>query len=384
MGGSAVDAVMAGWNAAKWAPLIGGPLGAIFHQVCFRAGTQVVERFMEQRTDESFFLAEDAVHVRGRGWVHASDVRCGDVVLVSPVPAGAFRPRRPRRLRYVTRNIENVAAGSYVCSRDQNNPNGPLVMSLVERVYRRVSDHLRVLSVRDFNARAQVLETTDDHPFMVPGMGRVDAGQLQVGDLLYPPLGPVCQVIATHREEHPEGIEVFNMRIAGTHTYFVRQKGVDADPVWVHNAGTEYDDDLLENLSLVEDERGGLTTDNIRSMAGVAHGGENLPVVTGQWLADGVGPMPGQIAEQLRGRAFNNFGEFREAFWQLVSEDPVLSSQFKSVSQAEMQAGRGPFAPSEYAMGEGAANVKFNLDHIDPLEDQLSLAERAAVALRSR
>ena len=109
-------------------------------------------------------------------------------------------------------------------------------MSLVDRVYRRVSDHLRVLSIRDFHAREQVLETTNDHPFMVPGVGRVDAGQLQVGDLLYPPLGPVCQVVATRHEEHPEGVEVFNLRIAGTHTYFVRQQGVDAEPVWVHNA----------------------------------------------------------------------------------------------------------------------------------------------------
>jgi hypothetical protein len=41
MGGSAVDAVMAGWNAGILGAEIGGPLGAIFHELCFADGTLV-------------------------------------------------------------------------------------------------------------------------------------------------------------------------------------------------------------------------------------------------------------------------------------------------------------------------------------------------------
>jgi hypothetical protein len=43
-------------------------------------------------------------------------------------------------------------------------------------------------------------------------------------------------VVATHREEYPEGISVYNFRVKGTHTYFVRQQGSTGDAIWVHNA----------------------------------------------------------------------------------------------------------------------------------------------------
>jgi len=37
-----------------------------------------------------------------------------------------------------------------------------------------------------------------------------------------------------------EGVTVYNFRVAGTHTYFVREAGSLAEPVWVHNAGAGY------------------------------------------------------------------------------------------------------------------------------------------------
>jgi hypothetical protein len=43
-------------------------------------------------------------------------------------------------------------------------------------------------------------------------------------------------VTSNAREEHPEGITVYNVEVEGTHTYFVRAAGSDAEPIWVHNA----------------------------------------------------------------------------------------------------------------------------------------------------
>ena len=81
----------------------------------------------------------------------------------------------------------------------------------------RVTDVVRILAVRDSDGREQTLQTTDDHPFCVIGRGWTDARSLAIGYLLQEPRGSVAMLIATRREEHPEGIEVFNFRVEGTH-----------------------------------------------------------------------------------------------------------------------------------------------------------------------
>lgn len=87
--------------------------------------------------------------------------------------------------------------------------------------------------------------------------------------------------------------------------------------------------------------------------------------VSGLWLgaaAQGQGaPIPSQIADQLRGRQFKNWREFREALWKAVANDPVLSKQFKSVNLARMRKGYAPYSiPSEH-VGEKA---KFEIHHV--------------------
>ncbi|MCH2864457.1 klebicin B, partial [Listeria monocytogenes] len=61
-----------------------------------------------------------------------------------------------------------------------------------------------------------------------------------------------------------------------------------------------------------------------RDEPGVATG--NGQPVTGNWLAgasqgDGV-PIPSQIADQLRGKEFKSWRDFREQCWMAVSKDP--------------------------------------------------------------
>lgn len=101
-----------------------------------------------------------------------------------------------------------------------------------------------------------------------------------------------------------------------------------------------------------------------REDAGVATG-MGQPV-TGIWLgaaAQGEGAaVPSQIADQLRGREFKNFREFRETFWKAIGNDSELAKQFSSVNVARMaQKGYAPYAiPSEQVGGK----VKYELHHV--------------------
>lgn len=208
MTGNLVDAVMAGWNGALMGAAIGGPLGGIFHDVCFVKGTQLVLEM--GGGDHAEPLAGEVRHARG-----------GVATL--------------NRIRHRTKNVEHVRKGEFVASRDENDPNGPMVYRRVTEVYRRLADHLRNLTIQDFEGRIQDIGTTDEHPFQTGSEKWTAAKDLKIGDILIGRRGGCATVVATVREEHPEGVEVFNFRIEGTHTYFVRGKGSDAEPVWVHN-----------------------------------------------------------------------------------------------------------------------------------------------------
>lgn len=90
--------------------------------------------------------------------------------------------------------------------------------------------------------------------------------------------------------------------------------------------------------------------------------------VTGTWLADvnqGNGsPIPSQIADKLRGRTFSNFDRFREAFWEEVSNDPELRSQFNTSNRDAMEKGYSPFVRK---VDRAGLRDKFELHHIQPI-----------------
>ncbi|MBN1439776.1 MAG: DUF4157 domain-containing protein, partial [Anaerolineales bacterium] len=102
-----------------------------------------------------------------------------------------------------------------------------------------------------------------------------------------------------------------------------------------------------------------------RNIAGTVSGGARLPPVRAgeDWLRAStrgrIGLIPEQIATQLRGQTFNNFDEFRAAFWQAVENDPVLSSGFNQANRTLMQSGLAPFGPGG----------QYQLHHITPLEN---------------
>jgi hypothetical protein len=137
---------------------------------------------------------------------------------------------------YQTVSIEDLAEGDTVLARDPLT--GRVQEKRVTRVYRRVSDHLRVLNIRGPDGTSRELKTTDEHPFwVVDERGFEPAGQLQSGDRFIGPAGELQTLVSSCREEHPRGTPVYNIETEGYHTYFVAAHGTRAPPALVHNCG---------------------------------------------------------------------------------------------------------------------------------------------------
>ncbi|MCW6059047.1 S-type pyocin domain-containing protein [Pseudomonas fragariae (ex Marin et al. 2024)] len=99
-----------------------------------------------------------------------------------------------------------------------------------------------------------------------------------------------------------------------------------------------------------------------RSIPGVASGyGERI---TNTWLdartrAEGA-PIPSQVADQLRGVRFSNFGRQREAIWKAVANDSEISQQFSQRNLQLMKAGNAPHPKLEDQVGQ---RTKFEIHH---------------------
>ncbi|HWH85162.1 MAG TPA: S-type pyocin domain-containing protein [Pseudomonas sp.] len=105
-----------------------------------------------------------------------------------------------------------------------------------------------------------------------------------------------------------------------------------------------------------------------RNDPGVASGyGE--PVANG-WLeaaTQGEGAaIPSRIADQLRGKQFNDFRAFRETFWKAVSADVELAMWFDPNSLSAMSKGRSAFVRAGDRVGK---RVKLELHHVSSLSD---------------
>jgi hypothetical protein len=136
---------------------------------------------------------------------------------------------------YETKAIQDIQEGDIVLARDEDG--NALGYKEVVEVYRRTSDHLRILQFVAEDGSTQTLKTTNDHPFWETGKRTfINAGELQVGDRVIGPQGELQTIAATTLELHSEGIPVFNFQVADYHTYFVNEHGARAPPVLVHNA----------------------------------------------------------------------------------------------------------------------------------------------------
>ncbi|QDT39257.1 polymorphic toxin-type HINT domain-containing protein [Stratiformator vulcanicus] len=132
--------------------------------------------------------------------------------------------------------IEEIAAGDRVLARDEHG--AAIGWREVEEVFERTSDHLRHLKIRSDAGDVQNFETTDEHPFWsATREAWIDAGDLKPGEKLTGPNGESFTLVLTQREAHPEGVTVYNFRVADAHTYYVAaNNNPRGPPVLVHNA----------------------------------------------------------------------------------------------------------------------------------------------------
>ena len=132
--------------------------------------------------------------------------------------------------------IEQVRPNDRVLSRDQHGRT--IAYQPVEETYRRTSYHLRHLTFQSASGtshQTQTLQTTDEHPFWNASIGTfTDAGKPKVGGRAAGPDGQLQALASTERTEYPEGVPVFNFRVADYHTYYAAAPG--GVPVLVHNA----------------------------------------------------------------------------------------------------------------------------------------------------
>ncbi|WP_170837203.1 S-type pyocin domain-containing protein, partial [Pseudomonas indica] len=103
---------------------------------------------------------------------------------------------------------------------------------------------------------------------------------------------------------------------------------------------------------------------NIRLDPGVVTGqGE---VVTGIWLEQASrelgAPIPAQIADRLRGKAFSSFDAFRAEFWRTVADDAELSGQFIVANQKRMLKGKAPKVREADRVG---GRESYELHHVE-------------------
>jgi hypothetical protein len=124
----------------------------------------------------------------------------------------------------LSRTGPETSGGDRVLSRDQFDPDGPLVWSEVERVFVAATD--TVLRITLENGRS--LELTPEHVIWIDEVGWVEARQVVVGDTMRLSDDEERSPIASLRYERKEAL-TYNIQVAGTRTFFV-------DGVWVHNA----------------------------------------------------------------------------------------------------------------------------------------------------
>jgi hypothetical protein len=128
------------------------------------------------------------------------------------------------------KRADGVGLGDLVWTRDEDDPEGPLVLKRVTARFVRVAPIWQVRL-----ADGQVLRTTMEHPFWVENRREwLAAWELGEGDLVRTEDGRLVAVSSVRDTGVWE--RVYNWEVEDCHTYFVSAT-IDADSIWAHNAG---------------------------------------------------------------------------------------------------------------------------------------------------
>ncbi|QDT64699.1 hypothetical protein V22_19400 [Calycomorphotria hydatis] len=134
------------------------------------------------------------------------------------------------------KKIEDIQIGDRVLARDEFGEE--IGWQPVRRLFRNTVDHLRFVKLRSPDGPTQTIEATDEHPFWSTDRNNwIAAVDLKLGEQLTGPDGQPLAVVWNTREDHPEGVAVYNFEVTNAHTYYVSAPGDPrGPPVLAHNA----------------------------------------------------------------------------------------------------------------------------------------------------
>jgi len=125
------------------------------------------------------------------------------------------------------KRADAIREGDRLWSRDEHDPDGPLVL---KRVLRRFERTGKIWQVR---LPGQVLRTTLEHPFWVENrQSWLPVSELHVGDVVRTDAGELLTVETI--EDTGKWERVYNWEIEDYHTYFV-SANEDGANIWAHN-----------------------------------------------------------------------------------------------------------------------------------------------------
>lgn len=110
------------------------------------------------------------------------------------------------------------------------------------------------------------------------------------------------------------------------------------------------------------------STKVVRNTPGTARGGHSLKPASGNWLRGthrNAAPLPGQVADALRGRTFQSWDAMRREVWKTVAADKALHGPFTARDIKEMGSGYAPRVVKSQAVGKLDGYV---LHHRTPIQ----------------
>ena len=227
--------------------------------------------------------------------------------------------------------IEEVKIGEYVMSRNEESG---------ETSYKKVTDTLirSTYNICTIELENGKIKSTTGHLFMVKDKWWKAAAELKAGDILETADGKCKVVKSITVEEKGYPVTTYNLSVEDNHTFFVGTLGV-----LTHNMKGFTPCELADEVA----EKATKGAGNPRNMSGVAIGGENLsnPIKSMRGSNGNVGFVPKEVADNLRGREFNSFDDFRNAFWQEYSTSNY-ASEFSKANIKRMSKGLAPKAPA--------------------------------------
>ena len=119
--------------------------------------------------------------------------------------------------------IEQIKPGDYVWSEDH--ATNEKALKKVKKIFVREKDSIIRLSIN-----GEVIETTQEHPFYVEGIGFIAAGELKASDEVRLQSGEAGLVDYIEEVALDEPIKVYNFEVEDFHTYYVSEQ-----KVLVHN-----------------------------------------------------------------------------------------------------------------------------------------------------